>query len=52
MANLDIYCTTIKYFNVIDKLPPHIKPLGLGNNVYPEHWLSENEGENIANLNS
>jgi len=51
MANLNIYCTTIKYFNVLDKLPPYIKPLGLGDFNYPEHWLSEKNGENISHLN-
>ena len=50
MVNLDIYCTTIHYFNVLDKLPSYIKPLGLGNNNYPKHWLSEKNGENISKL--
>ena len=51
MVNLDIYCTTIHYFNVLDKLPSYIKPLGLGNTNYPNHWLTEKKGENISNLN-
>ena len=51
MANLDIYCTTIRYFSVIDKLPSYIKPLGLGNVAYPENWLTEKEGNNISALN-
>ena len=51
MANLDIYCTTIRYFSVIDKLPPYIKPLGLGNVDYPEDWLTEKKGNNISALN-
>ena len=51
MFNLEIYCTAIQYFNVLDKLPSYIKPLGLGNNNYPGHWLKENNGENISNLN-
>ena len=51
MFNLEIYCTALQYFSVIDKLPSYIKPLGLGNNTYPKHWLAEKNGENIANLN-
>ncbi len=51
MVNLDIFCTTIHYFNVLDKLPSYIKPLGLGNNNYPKHWLNEKNGENISKLN-
>jgi len=51
MANLDIYCTTIRYFSVLDKLPTYIKPLGLGDVAYPENWLTEKEGNNISILN-
>ena len=51
MINLDIYCTTGHYFNVLDKLPSYIKPLGLGDNNYPDHWLNEKNGKNISNLN-
>ena len=51
MFNLDIYCTSLQYFNVLDKLPSYIKPLGLGNANYPNHWLTEKNGENISNLN-
>jgi len=42
----------IDYFSVLDKLPPYIKPLGLGNNIFPQHWLTDKTGENISNLNS
>jgi len=52
MVNLDTYCTSIHYFNLLDKLPSYIKPLGLGNHTYPKHWLTEQIGENISNLNS
>ena len=34
MFNLEIYCTALQYFNVLDKLPSYIKPLGLGNHTY------------------
>ena len=51
MVNLDIYCTSLQYFNLLDKLPSYIKPLGLGNRTYPKHWLAEKDGENIADLN-
>ena len=51
MSNLEIYCTSTKYFNIIDKLPSYIKPLGLGNADFPAHWLTEKNGENISHLN-
>ena len=51
MINLDIYCMTIQYLRILEKLPPYIKPLGLGNNNFPDHWLTEKKGENITHLN-
>ena len=51
MKKLEIYCTSIKYYNIIDKLPPYIKPLGLGSNTFPKHWLVDNIGNNISHLN-
>ena len=51
MPKLDIYCFSMKYFNLLDKLPSYIRPFGLGNNNYPENWLTEKNGENILNLN-
>jgi len=51
MINLDIYCMSIQYFSVLDKLHQHIKPVGLGNNIFPKHWLIEKNGINISHLN-
>ena len=51
MTNLNIYCLSLKYYQIIDKLPSYIKPLGLGNEEYPKHWLTEKSGNNIVNLN-
>ena len=51
MINLEIYSTTGQYFSVLDKLPSYIKPLGLGDNNYPDHWLKEKNGKNISKLN-
>ena len=51
MINLDVYCMTIEYFSILDKLPPYIKPLGLGDNIFPKHWLTEKNGKNISELN-
>jgi len=48
---LTVYCTTTKYFNVLDKLPSYIKVIGLGDGVFPKHWLSESDGQNIKHLN-
>lgn len=51
MANIRLYCTTIKYYKVLDTLPDFIKPLGLGPEIYPNHWLDEKKGINITSLN-
>jgi len=51
MKNLTIYCTTIKYFKVLEKLPIYIHPVGLGDGKFPEKWLTEKVGENISYLN-
>ena len=50
MSNIEIYCLSHKYFSLLDKLPEYIKPLGLGNNIYPAHWLNDKQGENISHL--
>ena len=46
-----IFCTSIKYLKVIDKLPDYINPVGLGENKFPKHWLDEKRGTNISELN-
>ena len=48
---MNIYCTTIKYYKVMDTLPDYIKPLGLGDVQYPKNWLHERSKKNISNLN-
>ncbi len=51
MNNLEIFCTSIQYLKILDKLPKYIKPLGLGESLFPDHWLDEKKGENISHLN-
>ena len=51
MHKLEIYCTTIKYYKILEKLPSYIIPLGLGEESYPKDWLTEKSGENISSLN-
>ncbi len=51
MKNVRLYCCTINYFKVLDVLPDYILPVGLGNNNFPENWLTEKKGENISSLN-
>jgi len=46
MANLDIYCTAIRYLSALEKLTSYIKPLGLGNADYPDHWFAEKAENN------
>ena len=45
MNNLEIFCTSIQYLKILDKLPKYIKPLGLGESLFPDHWLDEKKGE-------
>ena len=49
--NFNIYCTTIKYFRVMDKFPNYIKPIGLGEANFPNYWLTEKNGINISQFN-
>ena len=51
MTNLTIYCCSAYNLKILDKLPSYIKPLALGDDVFPEHWLNEKKGENISSLN-
>ena len=51
MANLKIYCTSLKYYRILDKLPNYIVPLGLGEKNFPNYWLKDNVGNNISSLN-
>lgn len=51
MIKLTIYCTSIKYYKIIDKLPSYIKPLGLGSNTFPQSWLRDTNENNISYLN-
>ena len=51
MKNVRLYCCTIKHFEVLEKLPDYIVPVGLGNNDFPNNWLVEKVGENISDLN-
>ncbi len=52
MRKLKIFCTSINYYKLIDKLPSYITPLGLGKNLFPPHWLDEKKGSNITHLNT
>ena len=51
MTNLRIFCSTINYYKVLDKLPKYITPVGLGENNFPNYWKTEKDGENISHLN-
>ena len=51
MKKIQIYCTSIKYFSVLNKLPDYIKPLGLGGGEFPDTWLNEKKDVNIMHLN-
>ena len=51
MKNLNIYCSTVSYYKILDKLPGYITPIGLGDNIFPNYWKTEKEGENISHLN-
>ena len=51
MKKVQIYCTSIKYYSILNKLPGYIKPLGLGEAEFPNTWLDEKKNKNIAHLN-
>ena len=51
MSNLKIFCTSINYYKILDKMPDYIQPIGLGENKFPLHWLNEKKGKNISKLN-
>ena len=51
MSKLDIYCLTSKKFEFFKRLPSNIIPLALGENKFSENIISENKGDNIAELN-
>ncbi len=51
MRNLNIFCATINYFKILEKLPSYIVPVGLGDKQFPANWLIEKKGENISHLN-
>lgn len=49
--SLRIFCTSIKPYSLLNKLPNYIEPLGLGENLFPKNWHDEKKGKNIGNLN-
>ena len=51
MTNIKIYCSTIKHYKVLDKLPSYITPIGLGDGTFPDNWKIEKNGKNISHLN-
>ena len=48
---MKIFCGSIKYYKIIDRLPKNIFPLGLGDADFPAHWLTEKKGNNIRSFN-
>lgn len=51
MPNLKIYCSTIKYYKILDKFPSYITPVGLGSGIFPSNWEIEKAESNISHLN-
>lgn len=51
MKKLTIFCTSIKYFKILDKLPNYITKIGLGESNFPNDWHDEKKGKNISHLN-
>jgi len=51
MSNLKIYCSTIRYYKILDKSPSYIIPIGLGDGNFPNNWETEKVGINISHLN-
>ena len=51
MSDVRIYCCTIKNCKILNNLPSYITPVGLGDNIFPDNWEVEKNGQNISNLN-
>ena len=51
MKKLNVFCTSIKYFKILDKLPSYITKIGLGESNFPKNWYIEKKGKNISHLN-
>ena len=51
MNKINIFCTSLNHYKIIDKLPEYIIPLGLGKNLFPANWYDEKKGKNISELN-
>lgn len=51
MNNLKIFCTSINYYKILDKMPDYLHPIGLGENKFPSHWSNEKDGKNISEVN-
>ena len=51
MRKLNIFCTSIFYYKVLDNLPKYIIKLGLGDSSFPKEWLTEKKNDNISHLN-
>jgi hypothetical protein len=51
MTNLKLYCSTLKYYKILNKLPSYIIPVGLGDNAFPDTWETEKNGINIFHVN-
>ena len=51
MKKIEIYCTTIKYLRVLEKLPKYIKPFGIGVEKYPNYWTTDKSLVNISSQN-
>ena len=49
MRKIKIYCSSIKYYSLLNKLPGYITPLGLGNSEFPDDWLKEKKGNIYKN---
>ena len=52
MKKIKIFCTSLKYYKILEKLPKYIIPLGVGKEKFPKSWIDEKNGINISHLNS
>ena len=52
MNKIKIFCTSLNYYKILDKLPTYIQPLGLGANIFTKNLIDEKKGKNISELNN
>ena len=41
MSKMQIFCTSIQPYSLLNRLPEYVSPLGLGDADFPKKWMNE-----------